>query len=106
MDHSGAVEALIREKAQKLEEYSGEIVACKVMVETPHHKHSHGNLQHVRIELVVPGKEIVVARDPREQHAHEDVYVAIRDAFNAIEEQLRTYTQKRHAHVKRHSAPQ
>src|SRR5688572_24050421 len=36
---------------------------------------------HARVHLTVPGGEVVVARDPERYHAHEDVFVAVRDAF-------------------------
>jgi hypothetical protein len=42
----------------------------------------------VRIDLTVPGAELVVSRDPELDHGHEDVYVAIRDAFDAARRQL------------------
>lgn len=102
-EQSDAVEVKIREKAEQLEELSDEIVSCKVMVERPHKRHNQGNLYHIRIDLSVPGKEIVVSRDPKENQAHEDVYVAIRDAFQAAAQQLRAYTEKRHGQVKRKS---
>jgi ribosome-associated translation inhibitor RaiA len=42
----------------------------------------------------VPGKELVVSRDPGDVHAHKDVYVAIRDAFDAAERQLAEHGRK------------
>ncbi len=102
-EQSDAVEERIREKAGQLEEYSDQIISCKVMVERPHKRHTQGNLYHVRIDLSVPGKEIVVSRDPKENQAHEDVYVAIRDAFAAAVQQLRAYNEKRQGQVKRKS---
>jgi hypothetical protein len=42
---------------------------------------SRANLFRVGVDLKVPGSEIVVGRDPSAHHAHEDVHVAIRDAF-------------------------
>ena len=49
--HSDAVEARIREKAEKLDQYYDSIMACRVVVESPHtHKH-HGSIYHVRIDL-------------------------------------------------------
>ena len=104
-EQSDAVEERIREKAVQLEEYSDEIVSCKVMVELPHKRHNQGNLYHIRIDVSVPGKEIVVSRDPKDNHAHEDVYVAIRDAFQAAAQQLRAYTKKRQGNSKRKPAP-
>ena len=38
----------------------------------------------MRVELAVPGRSIVVDREPHEHHEHEDVYIAVRDAFDAV----------------------
>ena len=62
--HSDAVEADIRGRAEKLEQFYGRITSNRVIVETPHGHHHTGKLYHVRIDLTVPGGEIVVGRDP------------------------------------------
>jgi ribosome-associated translation inhibitor RaiA len=59
-----------------------------VVVEAPHRQHKKGTLYHIRVDLTLPGEEIVVDRDP-DDHAHEDVYIAIRDAFEAVRRQLK-----------------
>lgn len=106
MDPSPAVEARIREKAEKLDRFSAQIMACRVVVEAPHeHKHQ-GKLFHVRIDLTVPGGELVVSRGHNHQsHAHEDVYVALRDAFDAAKRRLEDYTRQQRGDVKAHSKP-
>jgi len=83
MDSSDAVAARIRERSEELERFFDRIVSCRVVVECRHPRRHQGNLFRVRVDLKVPGGEIVVGRDPRAHHAHEDVYVAIRDAFDA-----------------------
>lgn len=95
--HSDAVESHIREKAAKLETFYPNIIGCHVTVETPH-KHQHqGKLHNVRIDIKVPGSEIVVNRDK-----HEDLYVALRDAFDAARRQVEEYGRKQRGDVKRH----
>ena len=64
-----------------------------MVVETPHRQHTKGTLYHIRVDLTLPGEEIVVDRDP-EDHAHEDVYIAIRDAFEAVRRQLKKSLRK------------
>ena len=103
--HSDAVEASIREHAEKLDQFYDSIMSCRVMVEAPHIHKQHGNLYHIRIELTVPGKELVANRAPAEHHAHEDIYVAIRDAFNAMRRQLQDYKRQQEGHVKTHELP-
>jgi cold shock CspA family protein len=57
---------------------------------------------HVRIDLTVPGDELVVSRDPGKDQAHEDVYVAIRDAFDAARRQLEDHARQQRLQVKTH----
>ena len=81
--HSDAVETYIRDKVAKLEIFYPNIIGCHVTVELPHKHHHQGKLHNVRIDIKVPGSEIVVNRDK-----HEDIYVALRDAFDAAKRQL------------------
>ena len=91
LDHSPFVEAAIRRKIDKLENFFPRITSLKVMIEPSNLKHKQGNLYHIRIDMTVPGKNIVVKRNPDLHHAHEDIYVAIRDAFLAARRQLEDY---------------
>lgn len=93
LQHSQAVEDNARKHAEKLGKYFDRIMSCKVGIETHHHQNK-GHIYHVRIDLIVPNSELVVNRDLAENHAHEDVYVAIRDAFLAMTRQLKKYAQK------------
>ncbi len=80
-------------------------MACRVVVEAPHKHHHRGNIYHVRIDITVPDEELVVSRDPGQQQTHDDVYVAIRDAFKAARRQLEDYARKRRGDVKSHEPP-
>jgi len=101
---SPAVEARIRERAEKLDRFYDQIMGCRVAVEASHRRHHKGNLYHVRIDLTVPGEELVVSRVPDDKQAHEDIYVAIRDAFDAMRRQLEDYARRRRGQVKRHAS--
>ncbi len=105
MDRSEAVEARVREKAEKLEQFYGHLTSCRVLVEAPERRRHKGKLFHVRIELGLPGKELVVSRHPKDKHAHEDVYVAVRDAFDAARRQLEDRVRKMGGKVKSHEVP-
>jgi ribosomal subunit interface protein len=105
MDPSPAVEARIREKAAKLERFHDRIIGCTVVVEAPHRYHHKGKLYTVRIDISVPGKNVVVDRAKPINHAHEDVYVAVRDAFDAAVRRLEDQTRKMRGSVKAHAAP-
>ena len=83
MPHSDALDSRIREKAAKLEEFHPRITSCRVTVEEMKKHQQQGREFQVGIDVRVPGKEIVVNR----VHA-EDVYVALRDAFDAAKRQI------------------
>ncbi len=87
------IEERIRAKAAKLDKFFDKITGCRVVVESPHKHHHKGNTYHVRIELSVPGDEIVVTRDPQISE-HEDMGIALRDAFSAAQRQLQSYVER------------
>ncbi len=101
LDTSESVKEQIERRAAALGQFFDKIVDCKVVVEASH-RHHHGRLYHVAITLFVPGAEIVVNRDPKEHHAHEDIHVAVRDAFDAARRQLEDYARRTRGEVKRH----
>mgnify|MGYP001811826063 FL=1 len=99
---SEALEADIQAKAEKLEEFYNGILSCSVTVGKSYGRHKKGNLYRIRLDIRVPDNEIVVSRDPAEHHAHEDMYVCIRDAFDAARRQLQDYVHVRRGQVKQH----
>lgn len=99
---SEALEQHVREKVAKLELLYDGIVSCRVVIEAPHKHHHKGKLYHVRIDLLVPGKELVVNRDPSKRAEHEDVYVAVRDAFVAARRKLQDFARRQRGQVKLH----
>ena len=105
MDSSEAVAARIRERVAELERFFDRIVSCRVVVECRHPRHQQGNLFRVRVDLKVPGREIVVGRDPVAHHAYEDVYIALRDAFDAARRLLEDHVRERRGDVKVHAVP-
>jgi ribosome-associated translation inhibitor RaiA len=129
MPRSNAIEENIREKAAKLDSLFDGITSCRVIVEAPHRHHYKGKAYVVRIDMTVPGGELVINRAPKrldaakatdpegletdlaESHepskhaAHEDVYVAIRDAFNAAGRKVRDYARRRRGKQKSTNPP-
>ena len=100
--HSDAVEAKIREKASKLDRFHSHIMSCRVAVEAEHHRHHQGNQYHIRIDITAPRKELVTSREHHDKKAYEDIYVAIRDAFNVATRQLEDYARIQQGKVKTH----
>jgi ribosome-associated translation inhibitor RaiA len=100
---SPAVEAAITRWVAKLEHAYARIARCSVVVEIPHRRQRQGNAFRVAIQLAVPGETITVAREPGFDPAHEDLYVAIGDAFRAARRRLQDYARIRRGEVKLHA---
>jgi ribosomal subunit interface protein len=105
MDQSEAVIARIRERIGRLERHFDRMTGCNVTVQAPHHHHHKGNTYQVRIVMHVPGGELAVSRDPGTQPAHADVFVAVRDAFDAAERRLIQHVARQRGEVKTHETP-
>ncbi len=105
MDPSPALEARIRQRAEALDQFFDRITACRVVVECRHQRHQQGKQFEVRVDLTVPGAEIVVGRDAGANHAHEDAHVAVRDAFDAARRLLEDHARGRRGAVKLHAVP-
>lgn len=97
MPQSAAVEQIVQEKVEKLERFYPHLIGCHVALQTLG-KHKHQGRQFaVRIDLTAPGKEIVV------NHDHdEDIYVAIRDAFDSARRRLEDYARVQRGDSKTH----
>jgi len=95
MERSEAVEARIREKVEKLERRAGRLQSCQVTVVAPSNHHAKGGIFEVHVEVRVPGHDLAVSRESGQDHGHEDAYVAIRDAFAAIERQMEHQLKRR-----------
>jgi cold shock CspA family protein/ribosome-associated translation inhibitor RaiA len=118
MDSSAAIETRIREEVAKLEKFYDRIMGCRVVAEIPRRQQHHGKVYHIRIDLTVPGGELVVKHEPglhsaarqieleREKKklevegAYKDIYVAIRDAFKAARRRLQDYARRQRGDVK------
>lgn len=102
MEPSEAIEKWVGQHAAKLEKFYSPIIRCQVVIEAPHRHSHHGRLYSVRIDITVPGDEILATHQGRKDHAHEDVYVALRDAFDAARRQLQDVARKQRGAVKQH----
>src|SRR5271169_4728811 len=122
MKHSTEAEDWIREEAQKLETFYHRIIGCRVAIEVPHRHHKKGKPLHIRIDLTLPGKEIVIKRVPAAIHRttvngeaaasshaqprspHADLQLVIHDAFKAAGRRVQDFARRRRGEVKRHQA--
>ncbi|MGD8424751.1 MAG: HPF/RaiA family ribosome-associated protein [Gammaproteobacteria bacterium] len=102
---SEAIETAIRKRAAKLDRFYEDIMRCRVTIEAPHRHQHKGKLYSVKIDVTVPNDELVVSRAPDRDHSHEDVYVAIRDAFDAMTRRIEDYVRVRRGQTKTHETP-
>jgi len=106
MDRSDAVEARVRDEVDKLERFHDRMTSCRVVVVAPHRHGNKGRLYQVNIDIELPGRQsVIVKRAKPNSHAHEDVYVAIRDAFAAATRQLQEKARIKRDAVKTHEEP-
>ncbi len=100
IDKSEAVESRIRAKVSKLEQFFDRITGCRVVVEKHHHGTAISKGQPFLISIVVevPGEELVVKREPKSGEAlkkNQNVNIAVRDAFDTMQRQLKEYVARR-----------
>jgi cold shock CspA family protein/ribosome-associated translation inhibitor RaiA len=123
IERTPELEAEILARLRKLETYYGSIMGCRVLVELVQRHHRLGNRHHVRIDLTVPGEEIVVTHeaglhasaqdvdverftkaaesDPERKHAR----VAVREAFDIARRRLQDYARRQRGAVKTSARP-
>lgn len=113
VEPSAALERLIQAEAAKLERFFHGIVSCRVLVEHGHRRHKHGSPFTVRIELSLPGTELVVnhvddvrpappasddeparVRKSAERESHKDPQLAVRAAFTTLTRRLQEYVKQ------------
>ena len=120
MKSSAMVEEWIQAEAAKLDTFCNQIMACRVAIEVPHRHNRNGKPLHVRIDLTLPGKEIVIKREPVPRHKprtlgegnalvklhplppHHDLHLVIHDAFKAAARRVHDFARYRRGNVKTH----
>lgn len=103
MNASGALEAAILARATKLERFHPRLIGCRVAVEVARHRHVRGNVYLVRIDVTVPGSELVARSETTVPTPHENAYIAVRDAFDEIRRRLEDHARRLRGDVKSHS---
>jgi ribosomal subunit interface protein len=92
---SETIEETIREKAEKLGHLHDRILKCRVRIEAPHHHQHKGILYNIRIDMTIPGGELVVNKV-----SHEDLNTAIHIAFDRAIRRLEDHLERRRIHTK------
>jgi ribosomal subunit interface protein len=97
---TGEIEKYIRERAARLDRFYPRILGVRVVLEAPVGHHRQGGPFTVRIETDVPGTLLTASRE-----VTDDLHVAIRTSFSAMERQLRAYASRQRGDMKAASGP-
>jgi hypothetical protein len=114
MPRSAALEEELHSRVAWLDSFYPGIVGCRVVLEIPHRHRRHGRPLHVRIELSLPGEDVIVNHEPTPGTAarsasrkrderngqHKDAYVAIREAFDVARRRLEDVARRQRGDVK------
>lgn len=122
MKHSAEVENWVRAEAEKLETFYHRIIGCRLAIEVPHRHHKKGKPLHIRIDLTLPGKEIVIKRESIAHHRtpmngeaatlnrakakspHADLELVIHDAFKSAGRRVQDFARRQRGDIKKHQA--
>lgn len=103
MPQSRAMTELVYEKVEKLEKLCDYITSCRVVVDKPQAHQQSGNPFQVLIQVrIPPGHDLVVRREPNENAMHDNLGTVLRDAFDALQRQVKGIVQRQHDRVKVH----
>lgn len=82
---SDAIWLAVQKRIEKLEHFYNQIIRCEVVISCPHRHRHTARLYNVQIHVIMAGEDVIVNRHPPKDESHRDVYISIRDAFNAAE---------------------
>ena len=118
MSVSPALEKEIRSRSAWLESFYPTIVGCRVSLEVPHRHRRRGRPLHVRIELSLPGQDVIVNHAPTLDATsrpaprksdeldgrHKDAHVAIHEAFDIARRRVEDVARRQRGDVKTRAA--
>jgi cold shock CspA family protein/ribosome-associated translation inhibitor RaiA len=104
-ERSDAVEDAVRERAQGLARLHERMQHCRVVIEMTHRRMPKGREYRARIDLKLPGRNLVVGRASTSAPGHADAYQAVRHAFDAAARRLQSFSHRRRGEVKTHETP-
>ena len=103
MEPSEALRARIEQRVERLQRLHPHLGSCRVTVATEKLHQHQGHRFHVRIDVTAPpGHEVVVDHEPAQRQTHEDAFVAVRDAFDAMDRRIEDLARVQRGDVKTH----
>jgi ribosomal subunit interface protein len=88
-ERSDALEAAVKQRSEKIEQFFPQLIGCEVTIELEEHSKQHGNHFVVKVVLQIPGNDVVI-----DHQRAEDAYVALRDAFDAAERKVKAVAER------------
>lgn len=105
VDHSPAIDDIIRTRIAALELRDHRITGCVVTLDSPQKKKRNGRVLRVRLNLHLPGPDLTVAREIAQGSAQDDLILAVNRAFAAAEKALKKRKKKMGGIEVKHHAP-
>lgn len=105
MDSSPAVEAKVHERLERLEHHFGRLISFRAVIDAPHRSQHQGKHFDIKLEARGPAATFLINREPGDDRRHEDVYVALHDAFDALERKIRAWSKTHAGRPEVHMAP-
>lgn len=94
-------QTIIAEQVARLDHLAGDLISCRVAIQKPQQHQRTGSPYRVRIRVTLPpGHELVVTKEPGDNDFHDQLATVLRDAFHAVERQLKDTMERRRGDVK------
>lgn len=101
-DPDERLDALIRDRVDRLESLFPGVISCRVAVDVPQKARSRQARKQIRVDLRVPGEEIAVSREPKEHEIARAVETTVGETFDEVRRQLQDYIRRVQHQVKTH----
>ena len=88
IEQTDALVDAVDKRLRKLARYCGHIITGRIVIDSPHNHHHKGKVYSVNIDIHLADSDVRVSHEQHDKSEHEDLYVAIRDAFNIAERQF------------------
>lgn len=104
-DPDDRIDALIRDRVDRLESLFPGVISCRVAVDVPQKALARQERKQIRVDLRVPGEEIAVTREPKGDEVARSVETTVGETFDEVRRRLQDYARRMQGHEKAHAEP-